>query len=136
MVQVGWNAGPCHARIFGLAISYTKKLDKATVVDHDLDTIGTLTLLWSIVKSLLPAETIDGVTAAVGEIGLPKLATHNVSEGVLHALSQSLSLIQFTGTGYRLSVAGKEYCFPLYDRAPCEGLLTQNYSSYVRLYLS
>ncbi|KAJ7816004.1 hypothetical protein B0H13DRAFT_1621333, partial [Mycena leptocephala] len=120
MVQVGWNAGPRHARIFGLAISYTKKLDKATVVDHDLDTIGTLTLLWSIVKSLLPAETIDGVTAAVGEIGLPKLATHNVSEG----------------TGYRLSVAGKEYCFPLYDRAPCEGLFTQNYSSYVRLYLS
>ncbi|KAJ7924665.1 hypothetical protein B0H13DRAFT_1601450, partial [Mycena leptocephala] len=120
MVQVGWNAGPRHARIFGLAISYTKKLDKATVVDHDLDTIGTLTLLWSIVKSLLPAETINGVTAAVGEIGLPKLATHNVSEG----------------TGYRLSVAGKEYCFPLYDRAPCEGLFTQNYSSYVRLYLS
>ncbi|KAJ7923310.1 hypothetical protein B0H13DRAFT_1602742, partial [Mycena leptocephala] len=120
MVQVGWNAGPRHARIFGLAISYTKKLDKATVVDHDLDTIGTLTLLWSIVKSLLPAETIDGVTAAVGEIGLPKLATHNVSEG----------------TGYRLSVAGKEYCFPLYDRAPCEGLFTQNYSSYIRLYLS
>ncbi|KAJ7892447.1 hypothetical protein B0H13DRAFT_1625588, partial [Mycena leptocephala] len=120
MVQVGWNAGPRHARIFGLVISYTKKLDKATVVDHDLDTIGTLTLLWSIVKSLLPAETIDGVTATVGEIGLPKLATHNVSEG----------------TGYRLSVAGKEYCFPLYDRAPCEGLFTQNYSSYVRLYLS
>jgi hypothetical protein len=37
----------------------------------------------------------------------------------------------YSGPGYRLSIGGILYEFPLYDRAPCEGLFTQNYASYV-----
>ncbi|KAF7367838.1 hypothetical protein MSAN_00848300 [Mycena sanguinolenta] len=115
MVQVGWNAGPRHARVFGLAKSFVKILDHLTAVAHDEDAIAAMTLLWSIAKSLLPIEMINLITDAVGEIGLPKIATRNVPEG----------------TGYRVSLAGKTYEFPLYDRAPCEGIFTQDYSSYV-----
>ena len=83
MVQVGWNAGPRHARVFGLAKSYTKNLDHATAVDHNQDTIAAMTLTWSITKSLLPTGMIALVTEAVGETGLPKIATRNVAEGML-----------------------------------------------------
>ncbi|KAF8145312.1 hypothetical protein K438DRAFT_1782054 [Mycena galopus ATCC 62051] len=92
MVQVGWNTGPRHAP---------------------------MTLTWSLAKSLLPTEMIAEVTAAVGETGLPKMATRNIGEG----------------TGYRMSIGDTDYDFPLYDRAPCEGLLTQNYSSCMDLLL-
>ena len=35
MVHFGWNAGPHHARVHGLAKGYTKSLDHATMADHD-----------------------------------------------------------------------------------------------------
>ncbi|KAJ6458554.1 hypothetical protein C8R45DRAFT_1110079 [Mycena sanguinolenta] len=89
MVQVGWNSGPFHARFFGFAVSFERDIDQSTATHHDIDAI------------------------AVGDIGLPKLATRNVAEG----------------TGYRISIGSKEYDFPLHERAPCEGLFTQNYAS-------
>ena len=88
MVQVGWNAGPRHARFFGLAKSYIRLLDHLTAVEHDEDVIAALTLLWSIAKSLLPIELIDSITNAVGDIGLPKIATRNVPEGIVHSIQQ------------------------------------------------
>ncbi|KAJ6496132.1 hypothetical protein C8R45DRAFT_926647 [Mycena sanguinolenta] len=81
---------------------YIRLLDRLTGVAHDEDVIAALTLLWSIAKSLLPIELIDSITNAVGDIGLPKITTRNVAEG----------------TGYKISLAGKTYEFPLYDRAP------------------
>ncbi|KAJ7231677.1 hypothetical protein B0H12DRAFT_1262855 [Mycena haematopus] len=114
MVQVGWNAGPWHARIFGLAKSFTKNLAPEAATSRDEDAIAAMTLLWSIAKSVIPIETIQLITDAVGETGLPTIATRNVPGG----------------TGYTVSLGGKQYEFPLHDRAPCEGLFTQNYSSY------
>ena len=81
MVQIGWNAGPGHACVFGLAKSYTVKIDQQTAIEHDQDVIAALTLTWSIAKAFLLTEMISSITDAVGEIGLPKLATHNVAEG-------------------------------------------------------
>ncbi|KAF8173211.1 hypothetical protein K438DRAFT_1611016, partial [Mycena galopus ATCC 62051] len=136
MVQIGWNTGPRHARVFGLAKSYTRNLDHHTAIDHDQDVIAAMTLTWSLAKSLLPIEMIAEVTAAVRETGLPKMVTRNISEGRQNSV---LLLHQFfiatVGTGYRMSVDDKDYDFPLYDRAPCEGILTQNYSSCVDLLL-
>ncbi|KAJ7650551.1 hypothetical protein FB45DRAFT_1077286 [Roridomyces roridus] len=83
MVQIGWNAGPRHARIFGLAKSYTKKIDGETAIDHDLDAIAALNLTWNFAKSFLPEELIGEVTRDVEESGLPKMATWNVPEGLL-----------------------------------------------------
>ncbi|KAF8143066.1 hypothetical protein K438DRAFT_1634311, partial [Mycena galopus ATCC 62051] len=115
MVQIGWNTGARNARVFGLAKSYTKNLDHQTAMEHDRDAIAAMTLTWSITKSLLPVEMIAEITAAVGETGLPKMATRNGAEG----------------TGYRITVNGKDYDFLFYDRSPCEGILTQNYASCV-----
>ncbi|KAJ6457392.1 hypothetical protein C8R45DRAFT_844472 [Mycena sanguinolenta] len=103
MVQVGWNSGPFHARFFGFAVSFERDIDQSTATHHDIDAIGAMTLTWNIAAT----------TEAVGDIGLPKLATRNVAEG----------------TGYRISIGSKEYDFPLHERAPCEGLFTQNYAS-------
>ncbi|KAJ7254010.1 hypothetical protein B0H12DRAFT_1017183, partial [Mycena haematopus] len=113
MVQSGFTAGPRHAHVFGPGKCYTKKIDSATAIDHDIDTIGAFTLAWNIARAILPTEIIDKTTEAVGEIGLPTISTRNVA----------------AGTGYRLSIGGKDYDFPLHDRAPCEGLFTQDYSA-------
>lgn len=56
MVQVGWNTGPRHAREYGLAKSYTKKLDWDTTVAHDGDVAAAMTLTWGICRSFLPID--------------------------------------------------------------------------------
>ncbi|KAJ4478734.1 hypothetical protein C8J55DRAFT_430144, partial [Lentinula edodes] len=48
MNQVGLNMGPCHARVFGPVVSFTKKLVKEKMVDHDEDIIRAASLIWSI----------------------------------------------------------------------------------------
>ena len=40
-----WNAGHCHARGFGLAKSFTKNLDKDTLIDHDEDAVAAVYIL-------------------------------------------------------------------------------------------
>ncbi|KAJ7228015.1 hypothetical protein B0H12DRAFT_1030158, partial [Mycena haematopus] len=113
MVQVGWNSGPFHARAFGLAVSFRKKLDQPTATQHDTDAIGAMTMTWTLADAFLPTEVITDTTEAVGEIGLPRMATRNVSEG----------------PGYRISIGNREFDFPFHERAPCEGLFTKNYAS-------
>jgi hypothetical protein len=49
LVQVGLNMGPHHARVLGWAKSYTKKLDGQVMVEHDLDAVGALSIMWSMV---------------------------------------------------------------------------------------
>ncbi|KAJ6450647.1 hypothetical protein C8R45DRAFT_848919, partial [Mycena sanguinolenta] len=117
MTQSGYNAGRRDARVFGPAKGYTVNLDAETMIDHDKDTIGASSIMWNLAIPVVLSEVITAITEAVGEIGLPRIATRNVAEG----------------TGYRLTLAGKHYDFPLQDRAPCEVVLTQNYSSYAFL---
>jgi hypothetical protein len=82
MVQLGWNAGPRHARVFGLAKSYRKKVDPETMVAHDEDIIAALTIMWALVRSVMPSEVMDGVEKDLEESGLPRLATCNIDEGM------------------------------------------------------
>lgn len=81
MSQVGWNAGPRHASVWGLAKSYTKKLDDVTKIEHDKDAISLLTLCWSLSKVYLPAEAILPIETALAKSGMPRIATQNVPEG-------------------------------------------------------
>lgn len=79
--QIGWNAGPRHARVFGLAKSFSKKLSSATMIDQDEDCIGALTLFWSLLQVKMPSEIMSAVQSSLEESGLPSLATRNVPEG-------------------------------------------------------
>jgi hypothetical protein len=80
LVQVGWNAGPRHARVFGLAKSYTKILDPASMANHDEDAIAAMTLTWGVCKSLLPTEVMDEIERSLEREGLPRIATRNVAD--------------------------------------------------------
>jgi hypothetical protein len=83
MAQVGWNAGPQHATIWGLAQSYCKKLDSGTKIEHDRDAISLLTLCWSLSKAYMPSDVIAPIETALADSGMPRIATRNVPEGVL-----------------------------------------------------
>ncbi|KAJ7213132.1 hypothetical protein GGX14DRAFT_620293 [Mycena pura] len=111
MVQVGLNAGPRHDRSFGPAKSYTKVLANDTMVAHDEDVIAAMTLTWSMCKTFLPLELIQGIEKQVDEAGLPQIWTRNIGEG----------------TSYRIKLDDQVYEFPLYGRAPSEGVLSQDY---------
>ena len=81
MVQLGWNAGPRHARVWGLAVSYRKKLDEEVKASHDQDAIALVTLTWSLAKANLPAQVIEHIEACLKESGLPRIATRNIPDG-------------------------------------------------------
>jgi hypothetical protein len=83
MVQIGWNAGPHHAKVFGLAKSFTKKLDKDTLIDRDEDAVAALSIFWALVRALMPSEVVEHVEECLEKEGLPHLATRNVDEGCL-----------------------------------------------------
>lgn len=84
MAQIGWNTGPRHATVFGLAKSFNKKLDTATMIADDEDAIAALTLMWGLVQAHMPTDITSHVEQALEESGLPRLATRNVAEGMLH----------------------------------------------------
>ncbi|KAJ7190609.1 hypothetical protein GGX14DRAFT_603942 [Mycena pura] len=113
MVQIGWNAGPRHARVFGLAKSFTKNLDEETKTAHDHDAIAAANIVWGAAKTWLPTDVTNGIDAALSKTGMPRIATRNVSEG----------------TGFCLQLEGQKYLFPHYERAPPEAYLTRDYSS-------
>ncbi|KAJ7937640.1 hypothetical protein B0H13DRAFT_2412721 [Mycena leptocephala] len=114
MVQVGWNIGPRHAREYGLAKSYAKKLDWDTTVAHDGDAAAAMTLTWGICRSFLPIDLTRSIEEDLQASGLPRMATRSTGEG----------------TGYRIRLDGREYNFPLVERAPPDGLVTRDYSSW------
>ncbi|KAK7045248.1 hypothetical protein R3P38DRAFT_3347404 [Favolaschia claudopus] len=113
MAQVGYNAGPFHARVFGTAKSYTKNLDEETRTEHDLDAIAAITILWALAKALAPADITEAIEKTLADSGMPRIATRDVPPG----------------TGYRIILDGQTYLFPFFDRSPPEGYLTIDYSA-------
>ena len=81
MVQLGWNAGPWHAHVWGLAKSYCKKVDEEVMIDHDQEAIA-LVLCWSLAKANLPSKVMAHIEQCLEESGLPTIATRNVPEGM------------------------------------------------------
>ncbi|KAF8228619.1 hypothetical protein L208DRAFT_1111945, partial [Tricholoma matsutake] len=59
MVQIGWNAGPWHARVWGLAKSFRRKIDHSTMVEQDENAVGLLTLCWSLAKASIPTDITE-----------------------------------------------------------------------------
>lgn len=82
MVQIGWNAGPRHAHVFGLTKSFTKNLDDATKTDHDHDAIAAANIAWAVAKAWLPTDITNTIENCLLESGLPRIATRHVAEGI------------------------------------------------------
>ena len=81
MVQTGYNTGPRHARAFGHAVSFTKKLDEETKELRDQDIVAAGSLLWNLILSRMPADVLEEVETSLQESGLPTLSTQRVPDG-------------------------------------------------------
>jgi hypothetical protein len=82
MVQLGWNAGPRHAHVWGLAKSYMKNLGEETKAEHDKDAVALMSLCWNIAKATLPVEVTRHIEKLLAEHSLPHIAAHGALEGL------------------------------------------------------
>ncbi|KAG1898466.1 uncharacterized protein F5891DRAFT_955406, partial [Suillus fuscotomentosus] len=115
LVQFGWNAGPRHARVFGLVNNLTnkKKLSMTTRQQKDSHALGILALSWNLLIASLPAEVSTSCIEAIGEAGLP-------------AMTVKGNDLDF---GYTLDLPGGPLCFSTAEWAPSEAYMSQNYES-------
>ncbi|KAA1467875.1 hypothetical protein DENSPDRAFT_770300, partial [Dentipellis sp. KUC8613] len=113
LVQLGWNAGPRHARVWGLAKSYTKSYDQPTREAKDHDAVAALSLFWRFLEACMPQELIDPVSSELKAAGMPKLATRDIE----------------AGAGWQFRLNNKFYRFSLAERAPPEGYMGQGYTA-------
>jgi hypothetical protein len=82
MVQLGWNAGPRHAHIWGLANSYMKNLGEEMKAEHDKDAVALMSLCWNIAKATLLVEVTRHIEELLAEHSLPCIAAHGALEGL------------------------------------------------------
>lgn len=75
------NTGPRHCRKLGWAVSYTKNLSQDTRTTHDTDVIGATTLMWHIIRSVMPTEVTSDIEEQLSALDLPRMATRDVSQG-------------------------------------------------------
>lgn len=81
MTQLGYNAGPRHARVWGLAKSFTKKLPLDTQVQRDRDCVALVSMVWSMIQANMPSEVVDPMEDALDAVEMPRLATRSVEDG-------------------------------------------------------
>ena len=81
MVQIGYNAGPRHARVFGPAKSYDKVIDLETMIQHDEDAISAMALTWGVCRAFFPTDVIATIDGHLKDAGLPAIGTRNVESG-------------------------------------------------------
>ncbi|KIO06537.1 hypothetical protein M404DRAFT_138950, partial [Pisolithus tinctorius Marx 270] len=83
LIQYGWNAGPCHACVFGLVhIVANKKLDGKELAAQDKSILGIMSLTWNFLTAVLPKEVIDPVREEITMAGLPPMASPGNVKGV------------------------------------------------------
>ncbi|KAJ7729583.1 hypothetical protein B0H16DRAFT_1330373, partial [Mycena metata] len=107
MVQVGFNAGPRHAQVFGLAKSYTKLLDNITKTEYHSNIIAATTAVWVDAKTWLPTDITHHIDHELKNIPGP----------------ESLPVMWAKG----LKLNDVTYSFPQVQRAPPEAYLTVDY---------
>ncbi|KAG2138190.1 hypothetical protein BD769DRAFT_1637950 [Suillus cothurnatus] len=74
LIQFGWNAGPWHARVFGLVNNLTsKRLSMTARQQKDSRALGILALSWNLLVASLPAEVSTLCIEAINEAGLPSM---------------------------------------------------------------
>ncbi|KAG1759298.1 hypothetical protein EDD22DRAFT_971676 [Suillus occidentalis] len=114
LIQFGWNAGPCHARVFGLVNNLTsKKLPMTARQEKDSRALGILALSWNFLVASLPAEVSTSCIEAIDGAGLPSMTIKGDK----------------SDSGYTLDLPNGPLCFSTAKRAPSEGYMSQNYEA-------
>lgn len=86
MVQLGYNAGPRHCRIFGLVNNFkSTKLALETKSKQDEQAIGALSFFWHLIRSHAPKEVVESVEAAIEQSGMPEIDSR-FGQGIVHLL--------------------------------------------------
>ncbi|KAG1718580.1 hypothetical protein EDB19DRAFT_1920363 [Suillus lakei] len=112
LIQFGWNAGPCHAHVFGLVNNLTnKRLSMTARQQKDSCALGILALSWNLLVASLPAEVSTSCIEAIDGAGLPSMTIKGNS----------------SDSGYTLDLPNGPLCFLTAERAPSEGYMSQNY---------
>ncbi|KAI4293839.1 hypothetical protein EV715DRAFT_213942, partial [Schizophyllum commune] len=115
MAQMGINNGPRHAQCVGWAKSYVKTLTIDDMIAHDEDIIGATSLMWAIMRSLLPVEVIREIESGLLQDWVPRIASRNVADG----------------DGYRITIGERTYSFPSIERGPPTAYISRGYSASV-----
>ncbi|KAL1711768.1 hypothetical protein EV715DRAFT_187140, partial [Schizophyllum commune] len=115
MTQMGINNGPRHARQVGWAKSYNKILTLEDMIAHDEDIIGATSLMWAIMRSLLPVEVVREIETGLLQDWVPRIASRNVSDA----------------DGYRITIGERTYSFPSIERGPPTAYISRGYSALV-----
>lgn len=89
MVQLGWNAGPRHARVWGLAKSFTASLPEDELQRRDRDCVALLSMVWALIRTHMPRESVDAFENALDEAGMPRLNTRSLQEELAGKLGNS-----------------------------------------------
>ena len=63
-----------------------KKIAPDIMIDRDNDAIAAMTIMWGLVKSLIPSEVISEVSSRLDDAGMPRIATRNVEPGMCFLL--------------------------------------------------
>ncbi|TFK16406.1 hypothetical protein FA15DRAFT_607389, partial [Coprinopsis marcescibilis] len=108
MVQVGLNMGPWHARVFGYAASFTRKLTPETMQGEDNNLIGAMSLCWNMFRKFVPLDVTDEVVAFLNSCMMAADPS-----GV--------------GTGFELHIQDKVYHFSEAGCCPPEGTAARGY---------
>jgi hypothetical protein len=82
IVQLGWNAGARHLKVWGLTKSWNKKVDSGTMMQHNKDAIALLMVCWNLAKANFPSDVMKYIEKCLENSGVPRLATQNVTEGL------------------------------------------------------
>lgn len=130
MAQLGYNAGPRHARVWGLAKSYVRDLPMDTKMQHDRDCIALMSMSWGMIRTHMHSEDVDAFEKVLDDVNMPRMATRSVEEGWHSSLcSVYIKELTLVGDGYEFVLDGQRFSFPLAPRAPPEGYLVQAYSA-------
>ncbi|KAF8883862.1 hypothetical protein BD779DRAFT_1443531, partial [Infundibulicybe gibba] len=116
MAQVGWNAGPRHCVVSGLAKSFSKSLSPEEYISRDQDAIALVTLFWSLARVTIPMEVISIIDKCLEDNNLPEISGRHAPQAI--------------EPGYRLSIGGRACYFPQFPRGPPEAYFTSNYQAY------
>ncbi|KAJ3759420.1 hypothetical protein EV360DRAFT_41896, partial [Lentinula raphanica] len=114
MNQAGFNMGPRDCRVFGCEKSFTSKnMSSATMVQHDEDIIGAVSLFWSMANAHLLTDVTRVINEYMDSEELPTLQTRNVEPG----------------SGFTIHMDNQDFFFPYTQRAPPEVYINKGYAA-------
>lgn len=80
MVQLGYNAGPRHARVWGLAKSFQKKMPQDEMARRDRDCVALMSMVWALIRAHMPRESVDAFEKVLDDVGMPRMNTRNLDD--------------------------------------------------------